>query len=650
MAQSIITMGVDGFNPIVGMQPQFPPNATMQKSVPLLYSSNTFVPGRSVSAGDEVTVLDICGETQLVLLQYPTSQGYVQGYVYNEPGLIKYKNGYNWANGSTSEAVYDLDKTTQIGSLDSGETAVELFKVDGMTAVAYDTLKGPLTKSGLVCYEGTGSSSGSSGGNSFNGITPGDVVPGGFSYEQNAEVVGDELYLRDQVGNLIKGCSVSVGDKITVLDVSCTKQLALVQYPAGNVVKQGYVTNATKLIRYFKPYEWHNGSTEEEVLDENGHHLGSLSAYESATPLYITKEGLTHVVYDTPKGQHTKSGFVRYAGSPGFSDSSIEIPDPSHPGVEKFTYGQSGKSRPLNVYKIGNGDKVLFAGFAIHGWEDNEPNDGLILVKIAHELISKFSGYNSQNNGLHGWTVYIAPCMNPDGVIVNGTKNGPGRCTVTTRIDMNRCFPYHFNPQYSPRNFTGQTELLAPESKALRDYILEIKPVNSEMVVLDFHGWMNFTQGNPELGKYFCNQFGFDHHNQYSSGFFSCWANELKNTKGVLIEYPGYTHSYQDAVDNNFAGKTFNAILDILKDYGSSNTSNEHWSQENGKWHYYINGTKATGWKSIGGKWYYLNDDGVMLTGWVKLQDVWYYLESNGAMVTGWQSIGGKWYYRVFSL
>ncbi len=43
----------------------------------------------------------------------------------------------------------------------------------------------------------------STGGGSFNGVAPGEVVPGGFTYENNAEVVGDELYLRDANGSLI---------------------------------------------------------------------------------------------------------------------------------------------------------------------------------------------------------------------------------------------------------------------------------------------------------------------------------------------------------------------------------------------------------------------------------------------------------------
>ncbi|HAT4341006.1 TPA: SH3 domain-containing protein [Clostridium perfringens] len=545
---------------IVGSTPTFPPNAVVKGDFLYLRDANgNQISGRTVSDGDEITVLDIGYSKQLVLVQYPTGSGYRQGYVSNATSIIKYKDDYSWVNGSTPEAVYDLDKTTQIGTLDPRERAVVLYKVDGMTAVAYDTGKGKLTKSGLVHYEGSGSSTG---GGSFNGVAPGEVVPGGFTYDNNAQVVGDELYLRDRNGNIIPGRSVSDGDNITVLDVSYSKQLALVQYPAGKVVRQGYVTNATNLIRYFKQGEWLNGSTTEPVLDENGGSLGSLSPYEAATPLY-KKNGMIHVVYDTSKGPNTKSGYVKFEGLAQLPDTSIQIPSVSHSQATVEVYGTSGKGRPLKVYKIGNGSKVLFAGFAIHGWEDRWDNDGLALVNIANSLISKIGDYKAQN-GLHGWTVYIAPCMNPDGVIVRGTNNGPGRCAVKSRIDMNRCFPRGFTAQYNSRNYTGPNPLGAQEAVALKEFIEKINRTADELVVIDGHGWLGCTYGDSSIAQYFTKQFGFSHNGPSGGGYFSYWAQGLPRTRGLLLEYPD-TYSYGEVISRNYIGKTFNAIINILK-------------------------------------------------------------------------------------
>lgn len=632
---------------LVGSTPTFPINAVVKGDFLYLRDANgNQILGITVSDGDEITVLDIGYSKQLVLVQYPTSSGYRQGYVTNATSIIKYKDDYSWVNGSTPEAVYDLDKTTQIGTLDPRERAVVLYKVDGMTAVAYDTGKGKLTKSGLVHYEGSGSSNG---GGSINGIAPGEVVPGGFTYENNAQVVGDELYLRDANGNQISGRVVSNGDKITVLDVGYTKQLALVQYPAGSVVRQGYVTNATNLIRYFKQGEWLNGSTTEPVLDENGGSLGSLSPYEAATPLY-KKNGMTHVVYDTSKGPNTKSGYVKFEGLPELPDTSIQIPSVSHSQATVEVYGLSGRSRQLKVYKIGSGSKVLFAGFALHGWEDKWDNDGLALVNIANSLISKIGDYKAQN-GLHGWTVYIAPCMNPDGVVVRGTHNGPGRCAVKSRVDMNRCFPRGFSAQYNSRNYTGPEALGAQEAVALKNFIEKINKTADELVVIDAHGWLGCTYGSSSIAQYFTNQFGFSHKGESFGGYFSYWAQGLPRTRGLLLEYPN-TNSYSEVLSRNYIGKTFNAIINILKNNpnggdGDTNTDSNYdkWVNKDGKWYYYENGKMVTGWKLVDGEWYYLGSDGVMVTGWIELGGIWYYLSDSGAMVKGWQTISGKTYY-----
>ncbi|MGU9183613.1 SH3 domain-containing protein [Clostridium perfringens] len=645
MANNIIPNVSSG--DLVGSTPTFPPNAVVRGDFLYLRDvDGNQIPGRTVSDGDEITVLFISNEKNIVLVQYPTSSGYRQGYVTNATSIIKYKDDYSWVNGSTPEPVYDFDKTTQIGTLDPRERAVVLYKVDGMTYVAYDTGKGKLTKSGLVHYEGAGSSTG---GGSFNGVAPGEVVPGGFTYENNAEVVGDELYLRDANGSLIPGRSVSVGDRITVLDVSYSKQLALVQYPAGSVVRQGYVTNATNLIRYFKQGEWLNGSTTEPVLDENGGSLGSLSPYEAATPLY-KKNGMIHVVYDTSKGSNTKSGYVKFEGLAQLPDTSIQIPSVSHSQATVDVYGTSGKGRPLKVYKIGNGSKVLFAGFAIHGWEDRWDNDGLALVNIANSLISKIGDYKAQN-GLHGWTVYIAPCMNPDGVIVRGTNNGPGRCAVKSRIDMNRCFPRGFTAQYNSRNYTGPNPLGAQEAVALKEFIERINKTADELVVIDGHGWLGCTYGDSSIAQYFTKQFGFSHNGPSGGGYFSYWAQGLPRTRGLLLEYPD-TYSYGEVISRNYIGKTFNAIINILKNNPNgkaedinTNSSTSKWEKKDNKWYYYENGNMVTGWKLVDGKWYYLESNGVMATGWKELGGIWYYLNESGAMVKGWQTISGKTYY-----
>jgi hypothetical protein len=127
-------------------------------------------------------------------------------------------------------------------------------------------------------------------------------------------VVDDILYVRDANGNRIPGRYVANGDNITVLDVSYSKQLALVGYPTTSGVESGYVKNVPSLIQYYNQGQWHNGSTPETVCGEDGTAIGRLDPREAASPLY-RKNGRLHVVYNTiSKGANTKSGNVAYNG------------------------------------------------------------------------------------------------------------------------------------------------------------------------------------------------------------------------------------------------------------------------------------------------------------------------------------------------
>ncbi|MDO4535162.1 MAG: N-acetylmuramoyl-L-alanine amidase [Clostridium perfringens] len=131
----------------------------------------------------------------------------------------------------------------------------------------------------------------------------------------NAVVTNDWLYIRDSSGNILSG-RIEIGTKIKVLDVFYGKQLVLIEYILNNVVNKVYVTNATNCIVYDYAKEWANGSTPEIVYETSSctNSIGSIYPYEKATPIY-RENGILHVVYDTDKGENTKSGFVKYNDS-----------------------------------------------------------------------------------------------------------------------------------------------------------------------------------------------------------------------------------------------------------------------------------------------------------------------------------------------
>ncbi|MDD3889706.1 MAG: hypothetical protein PHR65_07260 [Syntrophomonadaceae bacterium] len=93
-------------------------------------------------------------------------------------------------------------------------------------------------------------------------------------------------------------------------------------------------------------------------------------------------------------------------------------------------------------------------------------------------------------------------------------------------------FDYNFRVRTNPRNETGSEPFSSPEAAALRDLINEEKPV----IVIDFHGWINCTAGDPDLTEIFCGHLGLvkkPKEQAIYDGFFIGWA--AKNRKAVLV-------------------------------------------------------------------------------------------------------------------
>lgn len=136
-----------------------------------------------------------------------------------------------------------------------------------------------------------------------------------LTYEVNATIVNDFFYVRDKFGNKVPGRRVDIGDNVVVLDVSYSKQLIELIYPTPSGWIHGYIKNAPSMIKYKHQGEYHNGSTEETVYQYSNlsSKIGSLDIREAATPLY-RKDGHLHIVYNTDKGENSKSGFVEYDG------------------------------------------------------------------------------------------------------------------------------------------------------------------------------------------------------------------------------------------------------------------------------------------------------------------------------------------------
>lgn len=278
-----------------------------------------------------------------------------------------------------------------------------------------------------------------------------------------------------------------------------------------------------------------------------------------------TERNYSYVEYTTANG--AKRGYV-----PTSSLTNATVPAiPSIPTYGNFTsgtYGSSGNGKALKWYKLGSGKNVVFAVFEQHGWEDAWASDGIELVNIANTMMSKLSTMSQST--FSDWTIYVIPYANPDGITDGYTNNGPGRCTVSKKVDMNRCWPAKFVPLYTSRNYTGATSLGAPEAAALKNFISS-KFGNATNVVLDIHGWLNKTYGNSQVGSYFGQQFGFSHSSTHGKGYLETWAYD-QGAKSCLVELP-MPSSSSSIISNNYAGKLTNALVNMIKNIGGGSSS-----------------------------------------------------------------------------
>ncbi len=161
------------------------------------------------------------------------------------------------------------------------------------------------------------------------------------------------------------------------------------------------------------------------------------------------------------------------------------------PAVTRLVYGTTVEEQSLIYYRIRppqpNG-KSAFLTFAVHGFEDAWAQDGRALYSIAHAAIDF---YGSHPERLAGWTVYLVPTANPDGMRfgVNNWRERAGaygRCTAGGK-DINRNVSL------------GSSR----EQRALKALFDQLDPT----IAIDFHGWYNTYYGNARIGGFFQRSF-----------------------------------------------------------------------------------------------------------------------------------------------
>ena len=250
--------------------------------------------------------------------------------------------------------------------------------------------------------------------------------------------------------------------------------------------------------------------------------------------------------------------------------------------VELIQYGTSGSGRyPLTACRIGSGKNVMVLTFAIHGWEDNWDRDGEELVYLADQTKAWLEAhYELVREG--DWTVYILRCLNPDGLYLGTTHDGPGRCTTTyfnangqlvsgKGIDMNRCFPYRFTPMTDSRNFNGTAPLQCVEARALAEFVQSVKGSGWNICV-ETHGWYGqiiTTAGKGALYKAFQAQFPASTYTYMAKGYgyFTGWTGFILGYDSCLLELPRGISSHSAFLKEGCVEKFEASIKTLLQSY-----------------------------------------------------------------------------------
>jgi len=234
------------------------------------------------------------------------------------------------------------------------------------------------------------------------------------------------------------------------------------------------------------------------------------------------------------------------------------------PTVTRLFYGTTVEQQTLIYYRIRpaqpNG-KSAFLTFAVHGFEDAWAQDGRALYSIAHAAIDY---YGAHPDRLAGWTLYIVPSANPDGMRfgTNNWREQPGaygRCTAAAK-DINR-------------NVSVGT---SREQRALKTLFDQLDPT----IAIDFHGWYNTYYGSAKIGGFFQRAFNaaydgkparycyvastgkmdcgstlggvFHGSTSISHDLFAEWVLHARNKPAALVEYPAPDFNANGLYDSVF--------------------------------------------------------------------------------------------------
>ena len=136
------------------------------------------------------------------------------------------------------------------------------------------------------------------------------------------------------------------------------------------------------------------------------------------------------------------------------------------PAPEWVRVGTSLEGRAIESATFGAGPTTVLLLAGIHGNEEAG-------TPLLEELAERLAADGAALPWMRGKRVVVLPALNPDGLAANRRHNADG-------VDLNRNFPAR---NFSGSRRRGDEPLSEPESRALHDLVLELRPHH----VLTFH-------------------------------------------------------------------------------------------------------------------------------------------------------------------
>lgn len=291
------------------------------------------------------------------------------------------------------------------------------------------------------------------------------------------------------------------------------------------------------------------------------------------------------------------------------SDTKIVVLDPGHGGGESGAWGTHGgvtyKEELIN-WKISNYTKQALAKYS---------NIKVYLTRTSQSQYMSLAGRVDRAAALNA-DLLVSQHIN------SSTNSSPNGCSVMISKG------------------TWRPEIAAKERAFGKLVMQEL-------------GNLGLYKRFPETGgmEYRMSENGSTYPNGGARDYYGIVARSVEsNLPGVIIEH-AFISNYSDTMNFLSSDAKIKRLAEAdaraIAKYFQLNFAADGWTQVGGKWYYYVDGKKKTGWFTVDGDSYYCDSSGVRQTGWALSGGKWYYLDpSTGKMLKNHLlKLGGKIYY-----